>query len=395
MSMATVTQAQVIARINVQTGAYARERTPVSIDLSGLPAGPYTLYAVNGRQRVKVACQTEPALVARLWWQLEEHVPANTTRTYELEKGTGDETPVVTLKDDQHALTLQSNGHAVLQYNYTTVYPPQGVDSSYRRSGFIHPAWSPKGKVLTGIHPKDHWHHIGIWNPWTDTEFEGQNIDFWNLYKKTGTVRFVHFLSQTQGAVWGGFKALQAHVVLGAAEKTALNEVWDIRAYNNASMLTWEFTSVLSCATASPVLLKHYRYGGGFGFRGNAAWNNETSAMITSEGKTRKNADSTYMRWFKIAGTSEEGKAGLLVLVSPDNFNFPQPIRVWPEKDKDVFINISPTKDRPWELTYGHEYTQKYRVITYDDDITAEKAEALWRDYAHPPVVTVKALVSK
>ncbi|MFD2888113.1 DUF6807 domain-containing protein [Chitinophaga cymbidii] len=423
LGWAAASQAQLIARVTVQTGAYARQRTPVSLDLSRLPKGPYELFAVDGGRRTKVPCQYEPGIVPRLWWQLGEKVPAGVVRTYELhavpQKGgaadavqrnnaspvpsaaavsDGQNSPspmpaAVTLKDEQGALTIRNHDHPVLQYNYATVYPPAGVDTVFRRSGFIHPAWSPAGKVLTGIHPKDHYHHFGIWNPWTDTEFEGKTVDFWNIAKKTGTVRFVHFISRTQGAVWGGFKTLQAHVVLGATEKDALDEVWDIRAYNGKGMQVWDFVSVLSCGTTSPITLKHYRYGGGFGFRGHPDWNNKNSAVLTSAGKTRRNADSTYMRWFKVAGTSGEGKAGMLVLVAPDNFNFPQPIRVWPEKDLggQVFINISPTKDRPWTLSYGNEYTQKYRVVTFDGDISAEEAEALWNDYAHPPEVTVSA----
>lgn len=396
LSFAAVSQAQPVVRITVKTGAYTRYRTPVSLDISAFPGRTYTLYAVNGGERKEVPCQPEPGMVPRLWWQLEDEVPAGATKQYEL-RVQSQETPstvpppVITLQDEQGSLTIRNRSRPVLQYHHATVYPPAGVDSAFRRSGFIHPAWSPQGKVLTGIHPKDHYHHFGIWNPWTDTEFEGKTVDFWNIGKKTGTVRFVDFISRTQGAVWGGFRALQAHVVSGDKEKTALREVWDIRAYQGEGMQTWDFVSVLNCAGESPVTLRHYRYGGGFGFRGHPDWNNENSAIVTSAGKTRRNADSTYMRWFKVTGTSREGKAGMLVLVAPDNFNFPQPIRVWPEKDLggQVFINISPTKDRPWTLYYGNEYTQKYRVVVFDEDISAEKAEALWNDYAHPPEMTV------
>src|SRR5690606_42107088 len=45
--------------------------------------------------------------------------------------------------------------------------------SAYGRSGFIHPLWSPKGQVLTRVQPEDHYHHYGIWNPWTQLNYEG------------------------------------------------------------------------------------------------------------------------------------------------------------------------------------------------------------------------------
>jgi hypothetical protein len=112
--------------------------------------------------------------------------------------------------------------------------------------------------------------------------------------------------------------------------------------------------------------------------------------VLTSEGKSRKDADNTHGRWFKIAGELTGGKGGILVLSAPDNFNSPQPVRIWPEKDQhgQVFAMFSPTKDRSWELTPGNVYPQKYRVITFDGDLTAAEAEAYWNDYAFPPECT-------
>src|SRR5690606_5760469 len=65
---------------------------------------------------------------------------------------------------------------------------------SYQRSGFIHPVRTLKGEQLTRIQPADHYHHYGIWNPWTQTVFRGDTVDFWNLRKKEGTVRFARIL---------------------------------------------------------------------------------------------------------------------------------------------------------------------------------------------------------
>ena len=40
---------------------------------------------------------------------------------------------------------------------------------------------TPHGQVLTRIQPPDHYHHYGIWNPWTHTLFENDTVDFWNI----------------------------------------------------------------------------------------------------------------------------------------------------------------------------------------------------------------------
>ena len=119
----------------------------------------------------------------------------------------------------------------VLQYQIAELFPPEGVSPIYRRSGFIHPVWSPSGNVLTRVNAPDHWHHMGIWNPWTKTHFEGHSTDFWNLYEGQGTVRFAGFNSLVSGPLFGGFKARQEHVDFQCkgGDKVAINEVWDIR----------------------------------------------------------------------------------------------------------------------------------------------------------------------
>lgn len=69
-------------------------------------------------------------------------------------------------------LTISSGAMKLLTYQFKTVYPPKGIDTAYKRSGFIHPLYTPHGQVLTRIQPPDHYHHYGIWNPWTHTLFE-------------------------------------------------------------------------------------------------------------------------------------------------------------------------------------------------------------------------------
>lgn len=397
------TYAQLIARIAVESGAYQRTNIPVSVELDPytvLPAGQLQLQEVQGTQRKQVPFQVEAGKQRRLWFVLDGKNKAGSRRTYELVQVTAalQHTGMrMTAVDNAGTLVLQENDQRLLQYNYATVEPPAGVDSVYRRSGFIHPLWAPDGTVLTNMHPKDHWHHVGIWNPWTHTEFEGKETDFWNLQKKEGTVRFNGFLSRTEGNVWCGFKALQDHIAMqgSGSEKKALNEVWDIRAYNSgtdSSRRIWDFISTFSCAGNSPVELLQYRYGGGFGFRATASWTSATSKVLTSEGKTRLNADSTRARWIKITGRSEQGQAGMLVLCYPDNYDFPQPLRVWPENAErgELMMNYSPTKMKPWQLVYGNEYTQYYRVMVYNGDITVEEAEEAWNAFAKPPVVKVK-----
>ena len=83
---------------------------------------------------------------------------------------------------------------------------PEGTNTLYRRKGaFIHPLYSPAGKILTSIQPDDHYHHYGIWNPWTRVVVEGRTVDFWNLAEGQGTVSHSGILSTFSGQLYSGF----------------------------------------------------------------------------------------------------------------------------------------------------------------------------------------------
>ena len=184
----------------------------------------------------------------------------------------------------------------------------------------------------------DHYHHVGIWNPWTKVKIGNHVTDFWNLYLHQGTVRFAGINSTINGPVFGGFNVRQEHIdFLGKKpESVTFNEVWDVRAWNTepvAGAKAWlvDFTSLLSVAGDSVVILEAYRYGGGIGFRATAEWNKNNSWVNTSEGKTRINADGTKARWTDVGGMfAGKGESGIVFFSHPANREFPEPMRVWP-----------------------------------------------------------------
>ena len=62
-----------------------------------------------------------------------------------------------TVTDTYSTLEYAMNGKPLFTYNYGMVYPPQGVDTVYKRSGFIHPLCSLEGDTLTNCSPSDHY----------------------------------------------------------------------------------------------------------------------------------------------------------------------------------------------------------------------------------------------
>ncbi len=398
---------QSIARLTVAVENSIAAPVYINLDeLTNAADSLLLLREITDGKNITVPFQVEQGYHRFLWWMIKkENFVSKKERVFELVKLNAPKSfqPApneLKLSENNGALAIESGEKKVLQYNFGAVYPPAGVDTVFKRSGFIHPLWSPSGNILTQISPKDHYHHMGIWNPWTLTEVEGKTVDFWNLGDKKGTVRFAGFISKNSGPVYAGFKALQEHIAFdlpfAGSERKALNETWDIRVYNiDEKIWLWDFTSNLNCADVDSVILKEYRYGG-FGFRATPEWNNQNSKVLTSEGKNRKEADGSNARWCMIDGDMNTGHSGLLFMGFPANYNFPEPLRVWPEdanKRGDVFFNFSPTKNKDWALHAGKNYALKYRILVYDGSITARQAEEAWKSFAHPPKITISKIV--
>jgi hypothetical protein len=371
---------------------------PISTDLNRITHLADSLLdlveVVDGKER-SVPFQIENEGDRKLVWMLESGRPAG-TRTFKLiQNSESNSSPFITATIKEGGIILGTSERPLLKYNFETLYPPEGVDEVFKRSGYIHPFWSPAGKELTRIQPSDHYHHYGLWNPWTRVEYKGEVVDFWNLGEKQGTVRFADFITRTHGDVFGEFKVLHEHVVLkGGTEEVALNEVQGVRIYqeeNKKDAYIADISILLNCATDNKVTLLEYRYGG-LGWRATEKWHKGNSETITSEGKNRVEADGSLARWCILQGEIDEGYAAVLMMSFPTNYNHPEPLRIWPEDmyDRgDVFANFSPTKDKDWQLEPGSNYQLNYRFFVSDNKIAPEEAEMLWQQYANPPMVKV------
>jgi hypothetical protein len=137
--------------------------------------------------------------------------------------------------------------------------------------------------------------------------------------------------------------------------------------------------------------LLEYRYGG-FGFRGAAEWRGDKAAYLTSEGKTREDGHKTRARWCDTAGVSDGEWKGVTHLSHPENFRHPEPMRIWPEFEKEVFFNWAPEQLGEFEMKPGEDHIFRYRLYVHEGKVDVEDTERLWNDYAHPPTVTIEAV---
>ena len=398
--MVSLVNAQKIATLEVslpKTQSLLDMPVSIALDpLTFLDGSSLTLSEVIGSNRAAVPFQVVPGEVRTLHWLVKSELGLK-KRVFELAMGKPSDQENITPVLDDQTLTIKAGNKNLLRYQHGVLDPPAGVDASYKRSGFIHPLWSPNGQELTRIHPKDHYHHFGIWNPWTHVLYKGDTVDFWNIGGKKGTVRFANFISTTSGSVFAEFQALHEHVVTkkNTSEEVAMNELQTIRIYRpepNQLYYIVDFTFQMNCATENPVTLLEYRYGG-FGWRTTEQWNKDNSEVITSEGKARKEADGTKAKWCIVQGELDKDYAGAVMMSYPANYNHPEPLRIWPENQYnrgDMFANFAPTKDKDWILLPGKKYVLKYRMVVFNGKFTQGKAEAAWGTFAAPLKVVVK-----
>jgi len=391
--------AQQIASFNIKLDKTTNlVDVPVSInldELSYVADSALALFEVQGQRQVPIAFQIKHEGQRSMHWLVNPK--GKTEFSYVLALAAPSNfNPIKAIKSPTD-ITFNANNKNLLRYNDATVYPPAKIDTVFKRSGFIHPLWTPHGQELTRIQAPDHYHHYGIWNPWTHVAFEKDTVDFWNLNSKQGTVRFAKLVSKTEGPVFSEIQALHEHVVFkkGFGEKVALNELQTIRVYQPEKDQDYYIVDIISqmnCATESPFNILAYRYAG-MGWRTTGFWNNTNCEVLTSEGKTRKDTDGSRAKWCIVQGELPGNETGGVAFLGyPANYNFPEPMRIWTLNTNgrgDMFFNFAPTKDRNWLLEPGKTYVLKYRLVVFNGKFDQAKAESAWQGFSHPPAITL------
>lgn len=318
---------------------------------------------------------------------------AGQTKKYQIVTAGPKAKPGVDVTKKPDGLDLKIAGRNV----FTFVTTPAGLPSKeikpvFLRGGYIHPVFTPSGRLVTDDYPSDHYHHHGIWFAWTKTEFDGAHPDFWNVGDGTGRVDFEGVDGAWSGAVYAGFKSRQRYVALsGKAPKTALNEQWDVRLYNvgqgTKRYYLFDIVTTQQCASDSPLILEEYRYGG-MGVRGHRNWQDKSKvSFLTSEGKTRESGNATKARWIHMSGIVDDETVGIAVLDHPGNFRSPQPLRIHPD---DPYFNFAPSQLGRFEIKPGEKYVVRYRYIVADGPPDKAELDRLWSDYATPPQVSLE-----
>ena len=382
------------ASIVVQGGAVERSPAIVTFDA---PADLRDAWVSSGQGAplpVQVDDQGKAVVVI-------PHLAANETLT--LSPTTppfAPEIPVSATKEGS-VLRFSKGTEPMFAYQMEAGGVPEGVSEVFKHGAHLHPIYSPSGLLVTGNHPPDHRWHRGVWMAWTKTEFGSSHPDFWNQGKGEGKdksseridaeVRFDSLVKSWSGPVQAGFVSKHRFIDHHDGEKDVLNETWEVTATRakagEKAFNVIDLTSTQTCASSTALKLPQYHYGG-LGVRGNALWDPvDAVTMLTSEGKDRVQGDSSKGKWVHIGGQVDGKATGMVILIHPSNFRFPQPLRLNP---KNPQLCIAPSQGGDWSIEPGKPYVSRYRLVILDGKADAALFEKLWNDYATPAKAVVK-----
>src|SRR6056297_1671009 len=135
--------------------------------------------------------------------------------------------------DDAGTLTLYRGEAPLLQYNARYIESPKADAPWYGRSGFIHPVYTPSGRIVTDGFPSDHLHQHGVMFAWTSARIDGRRVDFWNSSSQTGRVEHADTLKADEDAL-----AVKLHHIDDTDQppRVVLHETWQIQAVPHPSM---------------------------------------------------------------------------------------------------------------------------------------------------------------
>lgn len=289
------------------------------------------------------------------------------------------------LHQDDDLLRVTLDGRPVLEYVKTEKEAPSGLNPAYRRSGYLHPVFSPGGQEVSGDFAPDHPHQHGLFMAWTRSEFADSPVDFWNLAKEQGRVEFRKLLKTEVKEDRLSFSCRHAFVAgKGEQRQDALHEVWTVTVYaTSGDHFLFDIESVQECATEEPLVLPRYHYGG-MAFRGNAQWlktkkdQSNPLRFLTSEGKNRLEGNHSRPHWVAMTGKIDGEEATVAVFGHPENFRAPQPVRLHPEKP---YFCFAPMVTGEFRITPGAPYTSRYRYLVTSAKADRDLIERTWEDY--------------
>jgi hypothetical protein len=304
-------------------------------------------------------------------------IPANQSMQFRLKQIRKQPVGVSFLKTNE-TVVVRKGKKNMFVYQIAEMMPPADSPNLYKRSGFIHPLYTPDGLTVTDAFPSNHAHQHAVFHAWTHTRFKGHHVDFWNQHKVEGTVGEAKLISTKTGAVYAEMVTKQNYISL--KDGVILQEVWVFRIYNTKNNNLFDLTIRQENITKDTLFLDQYIYGG-MAFRGSAQWDPHNKKefrqkwhVLTSEGIKDTAANNTAAKWVSISGLINDKPASATVIGHPSNYRYPQKIRVHPDMPYWVF---SPVIDKGFFIPPSGTYSAGYRYLITSQDPSSALINAL------------------
>jgi len=309
--------------------------------------------------------------------------------------------------ETEAAISILLGDQPVLTYHKSNTFPPAGIDQDYSRSGYIHPIYSPRGSIVTGHYAPDHPHQTGLFNAWVNTTFRGHTVDFWNRKANLGWVahRKVNFVRSSPERA--EFSVELDHVDISQPEGpvTVLHETWHVTVHAAVKPgFIIDLISTQRCATADPLIIHEYRYGG-MAIRGCDEWFTNAAAaaakqyttafetdpnavppgidemnhdFLTSEAKGRFDGNHSRPNWVDLHGVVDGQMSGIAIMNHDQNFRSPQTVRLNPSKP---YFCFAPNVNGTFEIVPGKDFVSRYRLLIHDGPPRPAQLDRFWTQY--------------
>ena len=379
----------------VVDGGSPRGGAPVRLELPRDRVGPKVVESLGGRPGavkvvevggdVPITGQLDVVSGALMLTFVLPAGAAEGPRRFRLDPTTAtrDKGPWSVSDENGKPVDLRHGDKTVFRYNRAPVSNPNHPKIP-ARAAYIHPAFTPKGALITGDFSAAHPHHRGFFLAYTKTTVGGAHPDFWNIQNGTGLIHFEGLDAATAGPVTA--RIVTRHRWEAKGPGAVLRETWDVEAYDVPGAPYWMFdlTSTQQ-AVGAPLELPPYRYGG-MAYRGPDPFLKGPLDVLTSEGLDRVKGDQKPARWVDLTGPVADGSSeygGALVMDHPSNPHHPTPARIHPTTLP--FFAFTPSHDAALTIRADAPTVFRYRVVIHDGRPDAALDARLWRDFASPP----------
>ena len=295
----------------------------------------------------------------------EEAIDANNFKIHIVPQNTDNQNITIKIDDDKGVINVTNGERQVLKYHLTEKLPPS-TPGYYMRGGFIHPLVSPKGKVLTDGFPSGHTHQHGLFSALVNTRYKGDRVDFWNQQEQTATVRHSRLIESEDGPVFSTFTIELDYI--SSLHGMLMKERWKVKVYNSQPSIV-EISSNFKSVAEDTVFIDKYHYGG-LAFRGSKKWNRSDTThfqndveFLTNDEFNREDANHSRPTWTAAFGKLNGEYAGIAAFGHPQNFRYPQPIRVHPQMP---YFCYAPMVEGGYSLLPGEQMQNKYTFVVYD-----------------------------